>query len=96
MNRYFFSPVGSRRRCSALPGARNCLLGDRIQGVALGVVRTPDRGHLQHTMRPNDHLARPKHTQVARAYDAFARHRMGETCAASRPFQSLVADGLTA
>ena len=35
----------------------------------------------------------PKHAQMARAYAALARHRLGETCAASRTFQSLVADG---
>ena len=35
----------------------------------------------------------PKHAQMARAYAALTRHRLGETCAASRAFQSLVADG---
>ena len=35
----------------------------------------------------------PKHAQMARAYGALARYRLGETCAASRVFQSLVAGG---
>lgn len=35
----------------------------------------------------------PKHVQMAQAYAALARHRLGETCAASRTFQSLVPDG---
>ena len=35
----------------------------------------------------------PKHAQMARAYAALVRHRLGETCAASRTFQSLVTDG---
>ena len=35
----------------------------------------------------------PKHVQMVRAYAALARHRLGETCAASRTFQSLVANG---
>ena len=35
----------------------------------------------------------PKHVQMAQAYAALVRHRLGETCAASRTFQSLVPDG---
>ena len=35
----------------------------------------------------------PKLAQMARAYAALARHGLGETCAASRAFQSLVGDG---
>lgn len=35
----------------------------------------------------------PKHAQMARAYAALARHHTGETCAASRTFQSLIATG---
>ena len=35
----------------------------------------------------------PKHVQMAQAYAALARHHLGETCAASRAFQSLVPDG---
>ena len=35
----------------------------------------------------------PKHAQMARAYAALARHRLGQTCAASRAFQSLVPNG---
>ena len=35
----------------------------------------------------------PKLAQIARAYAALTRHRLGETCAANRTFQSLVADG---
>ena len=35
----------------------------------------------------------PKHLQMAQAYAALVRHRLGETCAASRTFQSLVPDG---
>lgn len=35
----------------------------------------------------------PKHAQMAQAHAALSRHRLGETCAASRAFQSLVANG---
>ena len=35
----------------------------------------------------------PKHAQMVRAYAALTRSHLGETCAASRTFQSLVAAG---
>ena len=35
----------------------------------------------------------PKHLQMAQAYAALVRHRLGETCAASRTFQALVPEG---
>ena len=35
----------------------------------------------------------PKHAQMAQAYAALARHLLGQTCVASRAFQSLVPDG---